>query len=144
MTTVYIGGSRTVSRLNPPLRQRLEHMVKCGARFLIGDANGADKAVQQFLASLEYRNVEVYCAQECLNNLGGWPSRQVGLPKERGLIADARCAVMLWDGKSPDTLHTLRELLAAHKQTLLYFSPTKSFHNLASESELDEFLAQRA
>ena len=141
MTTVFIGGSRTVSRLNPVLRQRLDHVVKCRARMIIGDSNGADKAVQQFLAAQAYPHVTVYCAGACFNNLGNWPTRAVGMPKERALIADARCGLILWDGKSPETPGIVRQLLSVHKKVLLYYAPAKTFHNFSIEPDLDRFLA---
>jgi hypothetical protein len=144
MTTVLIGGSRTVSRLNPQLRQRLDYIIKCGARIVIGDSNGAERAVQQYLAAQGYRQVAVYCVRECLNNLGNWPAQAVGMPKERALLADARCGVMLWDGKSQDTLRILRELLSVGKRALVYFAPSKTFYNLATEEDLDEFLGSKA
>ena len=37
---------------------------------LVGDANGADKAVQQHVASRRYEHVLVYCMDECRNNIG--------------------------------------------------------------------------
>jgi len=143
MTTVFISGSKTVSRLNPPLRQRLDYIVKCGAKIIIGDSNGADKAVQQYLAAQGYQQVVVYHAAECLNNLGNWSTRKVDSFKEQALIADAKCGVILWDGKSRDTLHTLRELLAARKKTLLYFAPSKTFHNLDTAQDLADFFVAR-
>jgi len=50
---VFIGGSRAVSKLNVPLRARLDEFLRRGDTILIGDANGADKAVQQYLAERE-------------------------------------------------------------------------------------------
>jgi len=141
MTTVLIGGSRAVSRLNPQLRHRLDHMMQCQARFVIGDSSGAERAVQQYLHSKDYRDVTVYCVRECLNNLGAWPVKPTGMPKERALVSDSKCGLILWDGKSRETLDLVRQLLAVRKRTLLYFAPAKTFHQFATASALDEFLA---
>ena len=72
MTSVFIGGSRAISKLNAPLREKLDDFIQRGCTIFIGDANGADKAVQQHLASREYDHVVVYCMDRCRNNIGGW------------------------------------------------------------------------
>ena len=43
---VFIGGSIGISKLNAAIRARLDDFMKRGNAILIGDANGADKAVQ--------------------------------------------------------------------------------------------------
>jgi hypothetical protein len=51
MTKVFIGGSRRLSQLNKDLKGRLDNIVERGFTVIVGDANGADKAVQRYLAS---------------------------------------------------------------------------------------------
>src|SRR5208337_928612 len=78
MTKVFIGGSRGVSRLSEPIRMRLDRIIEKGLPIIIGDANGADKAVQQYLNSKNYLNVEVFCSGHvCRNNIGNWMQRKV-------------------------------------------------------------------
>lgn len=48
-STVFIGGSRRISRLNDMIRERLDLIVNKKLQVLLGDANGADKAVQAYL-----------------------------------------------------------------------------------------------
>ena len=57
MTKVFIGGSRRVSRFNAQIRERLDNIMEKGFPIVMGDANGADKAVQQYLHSKHYQNV---------------------------------------------------------------------------------------
>jgi hypothetical protein len=78
MKKVFIGGSRRISRLNAEVRQRLDNIIAKRFPIVIGDANGADRAVQQYLLSKGYADVEVFCVGGyCRNNLGNWPSRKV-------------------------------------------------------------------
>ena len=51
MSKVVLGGSRSVSRLSAPVRERVENIVSQGFDVVIGDANGADKALQEYLAN---------------------------------------------------------------------------------------------
>ena len=80
MNSVFIGGSRRVSNLNPEVRKRLDRIIANRLPVLIGDANGADKAVQHYLKSRHYDQVEVFCVEgSCRNNAGNWPLRKVSL-----------------------------------------------------------------
>jgi hypothetical protein len=75
---VFIGGSRAMSKLNEAIRDRIDDVVmNRGHAVVVGDANGVDRVVQQYLADRQYPNVIVYCMKECRNNIGGWPTRNV-------------------------------------------------------------------
>lgn len=150
---VFIGGSRAVSKLNAVIRARLDDLIQCGCTILIGDANGADRAVQQYLAKREYANVVVFCMEECRNNIGHWPQRNIEPPgarkdfsyyatKDVAMSKEAQCAVMLWDAKSKGTLQNMLNLVGAGKRTLVYFAPTKDFHVVANDRDLQNLLAR--
>src|SRR4051812_16404184 len=112
---IFIGGSIGISKLNAAVRKRLDEFMQRGDTILIGDAKGADKAVQTYLATKQYRNVTVFCMEECRNNLGEWPTRHVEPPSKKKdsnyyaakdfvMFQEAKCGVMLWDAKSKGTL----------------------------------------
>ena len=83
MNTVFVGGSRRVSRLSPQVQERLNNITSSGAHVIVGDANGADKAVQKFLLNQTYHDVTIYCSGEaCRNNLGQWQTRKIQAPKD--------------------------------------------------------------
>jgi hypothetical protein len=77
MATVFIGGSRQISRLPAEVKTRLDAMIEKGVQILVGDANGADKAVQRYLSHNSYPNVLVRMKDHCRNNVGNWPTREV-------------------------------------------------------------------
>ena len=62
MTTVFIAGSIAIKRLNDKVRQRIEKAVTSGLSVVVGDADGADTAIQQYLMMLNAENVTVYCS----------------------------------------------------------------------------------
>jgi hypothetical protein len=81
MMRVFIGGSsRAVSRLNSIIREKLDDLISRNCQILVGDANGADKAVQQHFLDRGYRNVTIYCMDRCRNNLGAWPLKHITQP----------------------------------------------------------------
>jgi hypothetical protein len=147
MTKVFVGGSRNVSRLTAPVRSRLDRIVDKQFPILIGDANGADKAIQTYLRSKGYSQVEVFCAgQECRNNQGNWPVRAVlghernrtfdfYASKDRLMAHEASVGFMIWDGKSKGTLLNVLRLLQAGKSVAVYIGPSKAFLDLKSMAD---------
>lgn len=129
------------------IQEKLDDLMRRGCRILIGDANGADKAVQQHFAERGYRNVVVYCMDGCRNNVGGWESKTLHSPgaernfgyyavKDLAMAQDAGCGVMLWDGVSRGTLNNIENLWGGGKKTLVYFAPEKVFVNLSNQADL--------
>lgn len=150
---VFIGGSIGISKLNAAIRARLDDFMKRGNAILIGDANGADKVVQTYFAKRDYRNVTVFCMEECRNNIGAWPTRSILPPSKKRdssyyaakdfvMFQEAQCGVMLWDAKSKGTLQNMLNLVGAGKRTLVYFAPSKEFHVLANDRDLQALLAR--
>ena len=151
MTSVFIGGSRAVSRLNSAIREKLDDLIARNCAIIVGDANGADKAIQQHFADRAYEHVTVYRMKRCRNNVGAWPTKQVThagtakdfayyAAKDLAMAHDAKCGVMLWDGRSKGTLNNIQNLVGLGKKTLVYFGPEKAFHKLVSEEDLRRLL----
>lgn len=156
MTKVFIAGSRRLSRLGRNVKDRLDNIVTNGLTVLIGDANGADKAVQQYLASKSYDNVVVFCVgRHCRNNLRGWLTRQLPssgegrrdfafyAKKDRLMAGEADYGLMLWDGDSRGTLTSAVDLIRRGKPVVVYFAPSKSFETFKGPGDL-AILARRA
>jgi hypothetical protein len=151
MEKVFVAGSRVVSRLNNQIRERLDNIMKQDFTVLIGDANGADKAVQQYLARCHYENVIIHSMDVCRNNIGKWPvekHRSVSSKHDRhyygikdfAMAQKATCGLMLWDGKSRGTLTNVINLLSIHKKALLYLGPKGRFFKLCSFDDLAQVL----
>ena len=62
MISVFVAGSRKLGRLNDQVRERLENIIAGSYRVFVGDANGADKAIQSFLSEQKYEHVVVFCS----------------------------------------------------------------------------------
>ena len=154
MTKVFVGGSRSISHLTNDVQHRLDHIIQQNMLVLLGDANGADKAVQKFLCDRHYQSVLVFCMeQQCRNNLGNWPLRLIEnaghkkgyayyVLKDEAMAREADYGFMLWDGKSKGTLNNVINLLRETKKVLVYLAPDKRFCALTQLNELDELLTQ--
>ncbi len=151
MTKIFIGGSRKISRPSAAVNERLDRIIDSGFHVIIGDANGADKAVQSYLKSKNYNLVEVFCAGKiCRNNIGHWPTRTVLADKLRGfdfyaakdraMAEEASYGFMIWDGKSVGTLMNVLRLVERSKIVVVYVGPAKEFVDLKSDTDLRCFI----
>lgn len=152
MTTVFVSGSRKISRLNKEIRNRLQNLVDKQFAVIIGDANGADKALQKYFSEIPYKNVIVFCSgNSCRNNLGNWDEKHVFVePKLKGrdfytkkdkeMAAEADYGFVLWDGKSSGAFNNIIELLKKHKNALVYFSPEKKFYSVSKVEDAQKLL----
>jgi hypothetical protein len=152
MTTVFLSGSRKINRLNDVIRGRIQNIVDQGFRVVVGDANGADKAMQSFLSEKIYPNVFVYCAgQTCRNNMGSWEIEKVSVdPKLKGrafytqkdkvMAYVADYGLILWDGKSAGSINNVFELLKNGKKAVVYFSPRKEFFSVKTVEDIEALL----
>lgn len=152
MATVFVGGSRRISRLDDAIRRRLDSIIKNNLQVVVGDANGADKSVQEYLRLRNYKRVQVFCASSnCRNNLGDWTVREVQsrarkgtatfyASKDREMAAEAHYGLMLWDGKSIGTLVNVSRLTLQGKRVILYVVPERRFCTLRGPSDWDQFL----
>ena len=154
MTKMFIGGSRRLSRTNTNVKAKLEALIQKEYTILIGDANGADKSVQQYLLDRHYGNVIVFCmANGCRNNLGQWEERRIQVhgkkngfeyysAKDMEMAREADYGFMLWDAKSKGTLQNIINLVKDNKRTLVYISPERDFLVLDTLDDIPNLLAK--
>jgi hypothetical protein len=151
-TTVFLSGSRQISRLNDLIRARLKKMIDQEFQIVVGDANGADKALQGYLAKANYHNVVVFCAGDtCRNNVGGWQVRNIEVDsrlkgrdfyaeKDKAMASQADYGFVLWDGRSSGSIGNILELMKNGKPVIVYFGPEKTFYPLKQASDVRNLL----
>lgn len=153
MKKVFLSGSRRISRLPAEVRARLDEMIRRELTILVGDANGADKAMQTYFAEQRYPNVLVFCtAGDCRNNVGNWTVRAVEAPhrardfafftaKDAAMAEEADVGLALWDGESSGTIVNVARLVARSKPAVVYVAPKKTFSTLKTPDDLVELLS---
>lgn len=151
MNTIFIGGSREVTKLPADVLMRLDGIIEKGHHVIVGDANGADKAVQKYFADHKFKNVTLYVSgDKPRNNVGHWPIHivttecktkdyQFFAAKDREMARHADFGLMIWDGKSPGTLLNLVRLLQSSKIAVLYNVPLKQTITLKTADHLRTF-----
>jgi probable addiction module antidote protein len=154
LNTIFIGGSRHVSRLPPEVKNRLDNVVASGHRVIIGDASGVDKAVQKHFLEKHYANVTVFCSGDIpRNNLGNWHAHHVAVPenakgfhfyaaKDREMAREADFGLMIWDGKSPGTVLNVLRLAITGKIAVLVNVPEKDVVNIKTLDHWKAFISR--
>ena len=154
MSIVFVAGSRQISQTPAEVRSRLDTMIEKGFQILVGDANGADKSMQRYLADRSYPNVLVHCMKDhCRNNVGNWPTRQLVAPrgakgfdyysvKDRAMAETAGYGLMLWDGKSKGTVNNVVNLARDRKPVVVYVALTKQSLAVRPFDGLKDLLAE--
>ena len=152
MKTVFLSGSRNTNQLNEVIRSWIKELIDQRTNFIVGDANGADKAMQGYLADQNYRNVIVFCSGSvCRNNVGNWDVQEISVDlklkgrafytqkdKEMASIADS--GFVLWDGKSIGSINNAHELLKNGKNIVVYLSPKQKFIDVTNSGELEALI----
>ena len=154
MSTVFIGGSRRVARLSAQAKGRLKNIIGNEFSVVVGDAAGADKAVQQYLFEASYPRVTVFCSGgHARNNLGGWETCAVQTEantrgfqffaaKDREMAKRADFGLMIWDGKSAGTALNILRLVRAGKKAVLLNVPDKQSVTFKTTSDWENFLSR--
>jgi hypothetical protein len=152
MTTVFLSGSRKISRINDAIRQRIANMVEQDFDIVVGDANGADKAMQSYLDDIGYRQVMVFnVGGHSRNNVGDWQSESVSAPpnltgrdfytlKDKEMAKRADFGLVLWDGKSAGSVANILEMLKFGKKVVVYFGPEKVFYTISNADDAQRLL----
>jgi len=152
MTTVFLSGSRKITNLNDVIKERIESEITAGSAIVVGDANGADKAMQTLLADRGYSNVAVYYAGEtCRNNIGSWQSmsicagsklkgRALYTEKDKAMARLAGYGIVLWDGISAGSITNVFELLKHNKKADVYVAFEKRFLTVEAAQDIKEIL----
>lgn len=154
MNTIFIGGSRHVSRLPAEVKKRLDNVIGSGHQVIVGDANGADKAVQKHFHDAAYDKVTVFCSGDSYrNNLGQWRAHHVQAQKsvkgfqfyaakDREMAREADFGLMIWDGKSAGTVLNVLRLVRAGKIAVLFNVPEKRAVNFKTSTDWETFVSQ--
>lgn len=150
---IFVAGPRAVSKLNMDIQERLYSAISKEHIFLVGDANGIDKAVQRYFLKNQYKNVVVYASGNVVrNNLGDWSVKSVEVAKgikgfefyavkDFEMAKDADYGFMIWNGESRGTLNDLVNLVNMGKTSLLYFLPHKKFYCISELDQVEKILS---
>ncbi len=150
---VFISGSLSIRQLPLLVKERLCVIIDHELPVVIGDAPGADAAVQRFLADCGVRHVTVFCGgPNPRHNIGAWPVRQVRTnapsgtrafhsAKDREMSGLAGAGFVIWDGASPGSRANILHLCQRGRYVLVFLRAEDCFVALSTDAERMAFLA---
>lgn len=153
MTTVFIAGSISISRLHEKVADRINKIVSSDFNVVVGDADGADTSIQECLQRYQAGKVTVYCTGDSpRNNVAEWPVHRVVSKARAGTRAyftakDLEMArhsdygLMVWDCKSTGTLSNVIELLREKKKSVVFVNKNKDFVTISDKDGLERLVA---
>jgi hypothetical protein len=153
MTKVFIAGSMNIKHLDPKVKERIDNIVASDFEVTVGDADGADTAIQWHLFNLGKSKTTVFCSgARPRNNIGEWPvhavetrlaegSRAFFTAKDLQMAEIADYGLMIWDTKSTGTLSNVIELLARKKKSVVFVNKEKMFKTVGTPQQLEELVA---
>jgi predicted XRE-type DNA-binding protein len=152
MTTVFIAGSISISRLDEKVQERINKIVSSDFNVVLGDADGADTSIQHCLHDYRASKVTVYCTgDKPRNNVAAWPvhrvhskaqpgSRAYFTAKDLEMARSSDYGLMIWDCKSTGTLSNVIELLKEKKKSVVFVNKNKDFVTITDQADLESLL----
>ena len=153
MTSVFISGSMNIKNLDSNVKKRINKIITSNFKIILGDADGVDASIQDFLVEQKASLVTVYCSgPQPRNNLGAWPvmridtkhapgTRAFFTAKDLKLADDADYGMMIWDTKSTGTLSNVVELLSRKKKSVVYINKAKEFLCILKVEDLEKLVS---
>lgn len=153
MHKVFISGSMKIKKLDANVLNRINNIIDSNYQILIGDANGVDSSIQEYLNEKQSKSVVVYCSgSKPRNNIGHWlienifteaspGTRAYFTAKDVQMAEDCDYGFMVWDTKSTGTLSNALELLKRKKYALVYINKAKEFLKVKNVNDLEKLIS---
>jgi len=153
MHKIFISGSMKIRNLDENVLSRINNILNSKYEVLVGDANGVDSSIQEYLKSMHSKSVVVYCAGDNpRNNIGHWTVEKIRVNAKSGTRAfytakdiqmadDCDYGFMVWDTKSTGTLSNTIELLKRKKKSLVYINKLKEFIKIQNVHDLESLIS---
>lgn len=148
MSTIFIAGSRNIKEIHPLVRERMDNIIQSRMKVAVGDADGADASVQEYIFENGGDATVYFCGSCPRNNIGNWPARRVettGKPgtrefytaKDRKMAEDSEYGLMIWDLESIGTLQNVVEMASSSKKVVVFLNKKATFINVGDFLDLE-------
>ena len=138
--------------MHEKVQSRINNVINSGFNIVVGDANGADRFIQEHLHACHADKVTVYYTGEVpRNNVGDWPvhhvqskakvgSREFFATKDLEMAKISDYGLMIWDCESTGTLSNIIEMLKKNKKSLVFINKNTDFVTVSDRNGLDHIL----
>ena len=145
MSKIFISGSISIKELDEKVKKVIDKIIQKKYEILVGDAEGIDKLIQNYLAKWGYENVVVYYIGEKPRNyqFKNFKTKKVNfddlLKSEREKQYD-KC-FCIWNGRSKGTYENIKRALENRQKSreiVIYYNQTKEFIKAEKLQEYSE------
>jgi hypothetical protein len=105
------------------VKEKIDKAISRNLGIIVGEAAGACRVFQDYLASEKYNDVKVGYARSIRYNAGKWETHKFGdnLPeRERSMIEACDQAIIIWVNRSSQIASNLEYLKDLRKPTFIY------------------------
>ena len=105
------------------VKKLLDKAMARTMKIVVGEAPGANRRFQDYLASRNYQHVVVGHAKSMRYNAGDWKTKQYGekvSEREKNMIKECDSAIIIWADHSGVIAENLEILKRAGKPTFIY------------------------
>lgn len=153
MAKIFLSGSISIRRLDRKVQERIDNIVEANHIVIVGDADGADRLMQQYLFEKGACHVVVYCSGDKPRHaIGHWPitciqvtqaapgSRSFFSAKDLEMANAADFGMMIWDTQSTGTLLNVMELLRRGRKSVVFVEKAKEFRTVGDVAQLESLV----
>jgi hypothetical protein len=152
---IFVSGSIGIKELDDNVKKRLDKLMDQNQSILVGDAQGVDQLVRDYLQSKNYDNVTVYSTGQARCNVpNNWTQKQT--PPQKGvkgrehfalkdiaMTKDCDGALAIWDGKSKGTKDNISRAQEMDKMIIVYNDQQKAFSTTDRSLEISKQLKSK-
>lgn len=140
--TAGFGTDKIITTLPESVKNFIDSCITQKYHILIGDCQGIDTLVQEYINEHDYENVTVYCSgSRCRNIINtAWNISYVRVPygvrgreffavKDKAMARDADTALAIWDGKSKGTGSNIENMKMQNKPVTIFRTDKNVFES---------------
>lgn len=155
MSKIFISGSISIKELDEKVKKVIDKIIQKKYEILVGDAEGIDKLIQNYLAECGYENVVIYYIGEKPRNcqFKNFKTKKVNFDdslkserekqyfKDKKMLEECDKCFCIWNGRSKGTYENIRRALENRQKSreiVIYHKQTKEFIKAEKLQEYSE------
>ena len=141
MSKVFISGSISIKKLPILVRNSLDIIIQKNIQVLIGDADGVDLLIQEYLKQKSYFNTVIYSIYSSPRNLASkeFKTKYIEVSdrikkererqeyKDRKMTEDSDFSLIVWDGLSKGSFKNILRAIDMNKKSRVYLKELESY-----------------
>lgn len=148
---VFISGSRAIKELSDVIKKKIDELIDKEVTIYVGDADGVDTLVQNYLNEKGYKNVVVTYVLNKPRNLASKDFKTIKVEtkektdswaelfavKDKYMTFETDYSVVIWDGKSRGSLNNIERAQENGKGIKVYSNEGKELMSIPPKGQIE-------